>query len=162
MLSSLSPFHTVQNPLKKKKPCLSKDGITNQLTHQNNPHRHAQRPISQVIPDSIKLRTLAILPPFLGILLCCRETNTDLPCSVLIFSLIPQSLFLVVLGIKCNLYDISFHLFIYLFVCVCKHMPWHMYSPQRTTCGSRFSPSTKWIPRIELRLSGWAASALTC
>lgn len=40
-------------------------------------------------------------------------------------------------------------------------MPQHMYGGLRTTRGSQFSPSAMWVPAINLRLSGLAASTHT-
>ena len=39
----------------------------------------------------------------------------------------------------------------FVHVCVCVHTTQYTCGGQRTTCGSRFSPSTMWVPGIEPR-----------
>lgn len=55
-------------------------------------------------------------------------------------------------------------------VCVCTrahththtHYPQHVWESQRKTYRSCFSPTTVWIPGIELRLSGLVENIFTC
>lgn len=52
-----------------------------------------------------------------------------------------------------------------MYVCVCTHVnmyvnacvPAYMFEGQKTICGKQFSPSTMWVPRLELWLSNLRA-----
>lgn len=52
-------------------------------------------------------------------------------------------------------FQLYLKLFVYAHTCICEC------GSQRTVCGSWFFPSTMWIPRIKLNLSGLVVSILT-
>lgn len=45
-------------------------------------------------------------------------------------------------------------------VCI-TYLPWYAFGGQRTSCGSWFSPSTRWIPGIELKSCGFVQAPLS-
>ena len=61
-----------------------------------------------------------------------------------------------------DLFRLFTHLPTDLCICVDAYMPQHTRGYQRTACVSQFCPSTMWVLQVKLRLSGWAASTLTC
>lgn len=52
-----------------------------------------------------------------------------------------------------------YYIFVLCAVCVLEHV---VHVEVRTTCGSRFSPSTLRVPRTELRLLGLVTTTLAC